>query len=216
MNSPPPLPPLDRDHARTADYSYTPSPVSQNDPPQIQNWDPVLSQAKIDPDLLEKRIDVLKQLEQSIELQIGMLEDSEEYGKIAESQQARAKHLIEKSKSLQGDINNLVPKRQKAQQTLATAQGLEREWVDLESQMYRSIQPFSLAGLQQRLDQAINESERLSETLASSFLDTTSKQESETSGRLAEFLKNYRSERKLFHIRKERQVRWREERVRFA
>lgn len=214
-STPPPLPPLDRDQARASDYSFTPSPVPQNNV-SIKDWSPILSQAKIPSDILEKRVEILKQVQQSIKLQIGILEDSDEYRQIEESQRTRAETLVEKAKTLQEDISNFMSKRQQAQQSLGRSQSLEQDWVDLEAQMYRAIQPFSLSGLQQKLDIAIHESDRLSETLASSFLDTTSKQEAETSGSIAEFLKNYRSERKLYHLRKERQARWREERIRFA
>lgn len=215
MSTPPPLPPLDREHVERMTPSYTPSPVNTQNL-HLQTWNDLLSQVTISSDILDKRIDVLKKLQESTQLQIGLLEASPQYQQVQESQKQRAQVIIDRAKALQEEISSLGPERQRAQQILAAAQSLEREWVDVEAEMYRSIQPFSLAALQQKLDYAINESESLSETLGASFLEGTTVKKDAEAGGVAEFLKSYRAERKLYHLRKERQARWREERVRFA
>lgn len=99
--------------------------------------------------------------------------------------------------------------REAARAALSSAQQSEAEWRVVESDMYKTLQPFSLQALQLRMDAAVTEAEQLCESLAASFLEERASSEDS----VAAFIKQYRKERKTYHMRKEAQDRWKEERV---
>lgn len=114
--------------------------------------------------------------------------------------------------------------RETASAALSRAQQAEAEWRALEADMYKALQPFSLRALQLRMDLGVTEAEQVCDSLASSFLDepgqaggaaASSASSSAVTGddSVASFIKQYRKERKTYHMRKEAQERWKEERV---
>lgn len=123
----------------------------------------------------------------------------------AQINKAQALALVDK-------INNeLAVLRNSTNEKLQQAQEVEREWLAVEAEMYKSLQPFSMESLKARMARAVVESEQLSESLATSFLE-------EGSGTISnddinDFIKNYRQERKTYHMRSEIMERWKEDRV---
>ncbi|KAK9378824.1 uncharacterized protein V2V93DRAFT_375141 [Kockiozyma suomiensis] len=73
--------------------------------------------------------------------------------------------------------------------------------------MYSALQPYAASSLKARLAAATSEAEQVSEALAGSFLDTNAR------GDVGQFVREYRQVRRIFHLRKERMERWKEERV---
>ncbi|KAK9470521.1 uncharacterized protein V1510DRAFT_369971, partial [Dipodascopsis tothii] len=100
----------------------------------------------------------------------------------------------------------LVATRARAEKELHEAREIERHWQERERQMYAALKPFSSTALHNRLQIATKEADSVSESLATSFLDDGYMD-------IADFVKDYRRERKLYHLRKERKQRWDEERV---
>lgn len=130
----------------------------------------------------------------------------------------------------------LPPRRDLAARTLASAQAVERDWLAVEADMYKALQPYTMESLHARMARAVTEAEQVSESLADSFLHsqpggsnsaqggsaTSADGESGNGGNeetnnngddVVEFIKNYRKERKTYHMRREILERWREERV---
>jgi len=72
--------------------------------------------------------------------------------------------------------------------------------------MYQSLQRFSSPAMYVQLVNALAESEALGEGMVDSFLEGKGEGEQE-------FVKEYRAQRKLVHLRRERRERWDEGRV---
>lgn len=159
-------------------------------------------------DIKTKKIHVIRDLSENEEALQGLA--GEVYGGKYEEQGQRAEKNIEKAKELKERIKQLENKRGVTNEQLETANQKYREWMEVEGEMYRAIQPFSMPALQANLDYATSEAESLSETLAASFLDG---HDITSDAGVNEFIRNYRKERKTYHLRHERLQRWKEERV---
>lgn len=132
------------------------------------------------------------------------------------AQQLQASHQLhsQRAPQLQNRILHDLPQlRETAGAALANAQQAEAEWRQLEADMYKALQPFSLRALQLRMDSAVTEAEQVCDSLASSFLDEAGAYATDGDDSVASFIKQYRKERKTYHMRKETQERWKEERV---
>lgn len=126
--------------------------------------------------------------------------------------------------------------RETAIQALCRAKDVEQKWVAVESQMYKSLQPFTTEAFKSRMSRAVGEAEQLSESLADSFLDTLQRNSNVNTVNYKDlqldhnkhdndiiedisiddvnvFIKNYRNERKTYHMRKEVMERWKDDRV---
>jgi ESCRT-I complex subunit VPS37 len=158
-------------------------------------------------------VHLLRELVQNQGLLKGVFESSEQAEDIFKDQQQRAHDNIVQARDIIEKIDNLTSLRATTGEVMSRSQNLEREWVQIEGEMYRTIQPFSLPALQSRLEYAANEAESLSEILAASFLEGASSINGDGEN-VTEFIRNYRRERKMYHLRKERLERWKEERVR--
>ncbi|KAK7205341.1 hypothetical protein BZA70DRAFT_277874 [Myxozyma melibiosi] len=106
----------------------------------------------------------------------------------------------------------LSSRRTTVEKQLREAQKQDDVWHAREKEMYAALQPYSSSGLKARLSAATAEAEQVSEALAGSFLDMSG---SSSRGGLdaGQFVRDYRQVRKIFHLRKERLERWKEERV---
>ncbi|KAK9462902.1 uncharacterized protein V1516DRAFT_671440 [Lipomyces oligophaga] len=107
----------------------------------------------------------------------------------------------------------LAESRTRAAAALREAQHLDTEWHVKEREMYESLQPFSAPRLRSRLVNATAEAEHVSEALATSFLDQSNIGGQRDADAAAQFVREYRQVRRIFHLRKERLERWNEERV---
>lgn len=125
----------------------------------------------------------------------------------------------------------LRARRERAQAALHAAQAVEQEWLRVEAGMYKALQPYTMESLHARMVRAVTEAEQLSESLADSFLQTGAPGSGGSNGGddgadgneggngasagddISDFIRNYRKERKTYHMRKEILERWREERV---
>lgn len=142
-----------------------------------------------------------------------MHDQSPEIQAIHSQQQQACKLLAARTPQLSGRLSHDLPElREAARAALASAQLAEGEWRHLESEMYKALQPFSLRALQLRMDSAVTEAEQVCDSLASSFLDNPGPSGAADDS-VAVFIKQYRKERKTYHMRKETQERWKEERV---
>lgn len=103
-----------------------------------------------------------------------------------------------------------VEKRLEVENSLIETKDLENEWEAAELNMYASLKPFSSSALFTRLKAYSLESEKLAEFLESSFLGETPSDQTEG---VQDFIKEYRSARKTFHLRNERLARWKDGRV---
>ncbi|KAA8914582.1 hypothetical protein TRICI_002870 [Trichomonascus ciferrii] len=155
-----------------------------------------------------KKIHVVRDLSANEEALQGLA--SQGYGERYAEQRQRAERNIQKAKELKERIRELESRRGETNELLERANQKHREWMEVESEMYRAIQPFSMPALQANLDYATSEAESLSETLAASFLDG---HDITSDAGVNEFIRNYRKERKTYHLRHERLQRWKEERV---
>jgi hypothetical protein len=137
----------------------------------------------------------------------GLYEFTQSAEDIYKIQRKQALENIDKAKAILHTLESITELRSSTTEKLNNAKSLEKEWINQENEMYRSLQPFSLPALQTRLDIATNEAESVSDTLVNSFLEDSN------NSNVGDFVKNYRKERKSFHLRKERLERWKEERV---
>lgn len=124
------------------------------------------------------------------------------------SRQTRAlKDLEQRAQKLKEQYNETLPElRQRVGEKVAASKKLEGEWVQLEAEMYRALQPFSSPALQSSMTHSAVESDELSEILRESFLGSDSTD-------VAQFVSEYRQARSRYHLRHERAQRWKEERV---
>ncbi|KAF8476906.1 hypothetical protein BDZ91DRAFT_843652 [Kalaharituber pfeilii] len=113
---------------------------------------------------------------------------------------------------LQALERNLIHLREHAERKLLEAKAMERSWREKEKEMYVALQPFSPPALYNRLMSAVAEADSMSEALEASFLEErgTGKEGAKDIG---EFVKEYRTMRKTYHLRKERKERWDEGRI---
>jgi hypothetical protein len=155
-----------------------------------------------------KKIPVIRDLSENEEALQGLAVEA--YGGRYEEQRQRAEKNVEKAKELKERVRQLESRRGETNEQLEQANQKYREWMEVEGEMYRAIQPFSMPALQANLDYATSEAESLSETLAASFLDG---HDMTSDAGVNEFIRNYRKERKTYHLRHERLQRWKEERV---
>lgn len=124
------------------------------------------------------------------------------------SRQTRAlKDLELRAQKLQEEYKETLPElRARVTEKVAESKKQEAEWVQLEAEMYRSLQPFSTPALQSSMTHSAVESDELSEVLRESFLRSDSAD-------VAQFVSDYRQARSRYHLRHERAQRWKEERV---
>lgn len=155
----------------------------------------------------EAKIHIIRELATSEALIQGLYENSESGNQIYESQRRSAEQNIQRAKDLLERLKELEELKESTNKSLQAAKQLEAQWFEVEQQMYRSLQPFSMPGIKSQLEYSTKESEDLSEVLAASFLEGTS-QES-----VAEFIRQYRNERTTYHLRNERLQRLKEDRV---
>ncbi|CAN6674612.1 hypothetical protein TRVA0_058S00276 [Trichomonascus vanleenenianus] len=154
----------------------------------------------------DKKINVIQDLIESPEVLKGLYSSLEvEVSKRIDGQIQTTEQNIAKSRDLKNLVVVLEELRGSTRQKLDQSKQVEQQWQAIEQDMYKAIQPFSMPALQAKLAQLTRESEAASETMAVSFLDA--------GGSIDEFIKDYRRERKLYHLRKERLERWKEERV---
>lgn len=160
-------------------------------------------------EITDKKIHVIHDATENTQVLQGLtISTSKQAQDTIENQKSRALTNIEKAKELQSRLDQLESTRIDTNDDIANARLKEKEWIKVEEDMYRAIQPFSMPALQQQLERSIKDSEQLSESLFCSFVD-----HEDESPDLKEFIKNYKKERKLYHLRKERANRWNEERV---
>lgn len=155
----------------------------------------------------EAKIHIIRELATSESLIQGLYEISGNGKEIYESQRLLAEQNIQRAKDLLAKMEELDKLKESTNGSLQMAKQLESQWFEVEQQMYRSLQPFSMPGIKSQLEYSTKESEDLSEVLAASFLEGTS-QES-----VAEFIRQYRNERTTYHLRNERLQRLNEDRV---
>jgi hypothetical protein len=124
------------------------------------------------------------------------------------SRQTRAlKDLEQRAQKLKEQYQETLPElRQRVGEKVTASKKLEGEWVQLEAEMYRALQPFSSPALQSSMTHSAVESDELSEILRESFLGSDSTD-------VAQFVSDYRQARSRYHLRHERAQRWKEERV---
>jgi hypothetical protein len=103
--------------------------------------------------------------------------------------------------------------RKAAEEKLAEAKDLEKQWQAKQAEMDQALkvltlsaewnwrQPFSPPALYSKLETLTTESELLSETLATSFLEGED-------GDVSDFIREYRTLRKQYHVRRERKEKW--------
>lgn len=143
-----------------------------------------------------------------------MFESNEKTDALYKQQKSMAETNIAKARRLTEQLRELEEQRKSVQELLTTAREKEKQWQEIEGEMYRAIQPWSLPALQSKLARITAESESLSETLAGSFLDARGG--AADADEVAEFVREYCKTRKTFHMRREWLARWNEERVRHA
>ncbi|KAI5801634.1 hypothetical protein DFH27DRAFT_610981 [Peziza echinospora] len=220
----PPLPPKpisDGDNSRTA----TPAPSSQSQPyppppggggggAQIAQLTPPSPDSLFIPSLLStKSVDDLQFLAHSPDLLSALFTAthplSTQSTTLLTSALTQNIHLASRVQSLDHSLNQL---RSDTERRLLEAKSLERSWRDKEKEMYVALQPFSPPALYNRLMSAVGEAESLSEALEASFLEERG--ESGGGGRdVGEFIREYRTMRKVYHLRRERKERWDEGRI---
>lgn len=180
------------------------TPLLQTNPP------PSRREREMDlEDIKQKKIHVINELAGNTEALTGLAENRSEAEEKSAEQRDRAEKNIAQTQQIKDRLKEIESKREETSSNLESANNKYNDWLSVESEMYRAIQPFSMPALQADLDYATTESESVSETLAASFLD--GKDMSVDS--VNEFIKSYRKERKTYHLRRERLNRWKEERV---
>lgn len=105
---------------------------------------------------------------------------------------------------------NVLEKRFEVENSLIKTRELEKEWENVQRTMYAVLKPSSSEALYNRLQTAVVESEKTSDSLAASFLES---QQKDSSDAVTDFIKEYRQARKTFHLRSERLARMKEGRV---
>jgi chromosome segregation ATPase len=163
---------------------------------------------------IDHRTQAITELAQSPELLRALYESTQQSETLYRQQKELAHKNIERARKLTQELHDLDIRRHEVQEKVNSVKEKERQWEETESEMYRAIQPWSLPALHSKLNHITSESEALSETLASSFLD--SRGGAADPDTVAEFLREYRKARKAFHLRREWLARWNEERVRHA
>ena len=96
--------------------------------------------------------------------------------------------------------------RKSAEEKLLETKAIETEWHLKQTEMDNALKPFSPPALRAKLETLASESEVLSETLATSFLEGEE-------GDIAEFVREFRSLRKVYHVRRIRKEKWQQGQV---
>lgn len=121
--------------------------------------------------------------------------------------EAEQKKLITEDDRMRSRVVEL---KLEVENELIETKELEREWEDTELAMYSALKPYTSSALFSRLQAQTSEAEAITDSLLSSFLEGASKAEGEE---IHDFVKEYRSARKTYHIRREHLARWRDGRV---
>ncbi|RKU42700.1 hypothetical protein DL546_006227 [Coniochaeta pulveracea] len=96
---------------------------------------------------------------------------------------------------------------------LATTKQLERQWRGKQAEMDSALATFSPASLYQRLSAGVGEQEALCRGMEESFLGWSGSEGVAGEKEVADWVRRYREERKLYYLRRERKERWDEGRV---
>jgi hypothetical protein len=96
---------------------------------------------------------------------------------------------------------------------LATTKQLERQWRAKQAEMDSALARFSPASLYQRVSAGVGEQESLCRGMEESFLGWSEGDGMAGEKEVADWVRRYREERKLYYLRRERKERWDEGRV---
>ncbi|CCG84251.1 protein of unknown function [Taphrina deformans PYCC 5710] len=122
--------------------------------------------------------------------------------------------IEDEQQKLRIDLEKLSPevleKKFEAENSLIKTKHLQDEWEAVERSMYSALKPYTSDALYTRLQAAVSDSEKLSDSLVSSFLDAGP---SPLNDDIHDFIKEYRQTRKIHHLRSERLARWKDGRV---
>ncbi|KAF7860864.1 hypothetical protein EAF04_008382 [Stromatinia cepivora] len=116
---------------------------------------------------------------------------------------ALATHLLE----LESRLDHL---RSSTQAQLLSTHALERQWKQKQSEMDRTLAPFSPSSLYQRLGQGVQEQELICRAMEESFLEGDGVA---TEREAIDWVRKYRESKKVYYSRRERKERWDEGRV---
>ena len=94
--------------------------------------------------------------------------------------------------------------------SLQENQDLQARWEEVEREMYSALKPYSSSNIYMQLQSAVVESEKTSETLLTSFLEQGVGAQNQD---VPDFIREYKSLRKTFHLRNERLLRWKDGRI---
>ncbi|KAK9484747.1 hypothetical protein V1527DRAFT_468936 [Lipomyces starkeyi] len=128
---------------------------------------------------------------------------------------ALATQVKESTSRILDKEKTIADARARTESELKDAQDMDAKWRQVEKRMYDALAPYSSARLRAKLGSATEEAEHVSEALAGSFLDIggASRGYASAGVDVGQFVREYRRVRRIYHLRKERLDRWKEERV---
>lgn len=130
-----------------------------------------------------------------------------QYAQVLEDTERKQAELRAHVEALRPEV---LEKRFEVENALMKMKALERDWEDTERQMYNSMKPMSPVALQARLQAAVTDSQAMSDSMLTSFLDFGSAPNNDN---IQDFIKDYRQVRKLYHLRSARLARLKEGRI---
>ncbi|TEY56257.1 hypothetical protein BOTCAL_0227g00020 [Botryotinia calthae] len=185
-------------------------PVSREQPQQIQDpgdqWLPKILMDKSKQDLASALSNpaLLAALTHSTSTAHPSISTSQEPLKSAlDDNIALATHLLE----LESRLDHL---RSSTQAQLLSTHALERQWKQKQSEMDRTLAPFSPSSLYQRLGQGVQEQQMICRAMEESFLEGDGVA---TEREASDWVRKYRESKKVYYSRRERKDRWDEGRV---
>ncbi|CDR38364.1 CYFA0S02e00782g1_1 [Cyberlindnera fabianii] len=107
-------------------------------------------------------------------------------------------------------LHKLNSQKDETNKRLEHMHSLVQKWTATEAQMARSLQKFSRENIYTQLLSSVNDSRRLTESIQDSFLSHTVDHDEAV---ILEFIRNYKQERTLYYLRKEKLSRFNENRV---
>lgn len=107
-------------------------------------------------------------------------------------------------------LHKLNSQKDETNKRLEHMHSLVQKWTVTEAQMAKSLQKFSRENIYTQLLSSVNDSRRLTESIQDSFLSHTVNHDEAV---ILEFIRNYKQERTLYYLRKEKLSRFNENRV---
>lgn len=127
-----------------------------------------------------------------------------------DAQRAQVDALLAQVDSFYQQLDLLQQQKLSTNSQLDALNQLVKTWETVQDDMYRSLKPYSLHNLSVQLASLIEDCKKLTESQSSSFVSHIGQHDEQS---IQSFISSYRSQRKLYHLRVEKQHRLNEQRV---